>query len=43
MKQGHYRGGNVNGRTDVLWVGPTARGDTFSAVEQAAFGTNVGM
>ena len=42
MKQGLYRGGNVNGRTDVLWVGPTARGSTFSAVEQAAFGTNVG-
>jgi len=42
MKQGLYRGGNVNGRTDVLWVGPTARGAAFSAVEQAAFGTNVG-
>jgi hypothetical protein len=42
MKQGLYRGGNVNGRTDVLWVGPTARGSTFAAVEQAAFGTNVG-
>jgi hypothetical protein len=42
LKQGLYRGGNVNGRTDVLWVGPTARGSTFSAVEQAAFGTNDG-
>ena len=42
MKQGLYRGGNVNGRTDVLWVGPTARGSTFSAVERAAFNTNVG-
>ena len=42
MKQGLYRGGNVNGRTDVLWMGPTARGSTFSAVEQAAFNTNVG-
>jgi hypothetical protein len=42
MKQGLYRGGNVNGRTDVLWVGPTARGSSFSAVEQAAFGTNAG-
>jgi hypothetical protein len=42
MKQGLYRGGNVNGRIDVLWVGPTARGSSFSAVEQAAFGTNVG-
>jgi hypothetical protein len=39
MKQGIYRGGNVDGRTDVLWVGPTARGGTFAAVEQAAFGT----
>lgn len=42
MKQGVYRGGNVNGRTDVLWVGPTARGSSFAAVEQAAFGTNAG-
>ena len=42
MKQGLYRGGNVDGRTDVLWVGPTARGGTFAAVEQAAFGTSVG-
>jgi Polysaccharide lyase len=42
MKQGLYRGANVNGRTDVLWVGPTARGGSFVAVEQAAFGTSVG-
>jgi hypothetical protein len=42
FKQGLYRGGSVNGRTDVFWAGPTARGSTFSAVEQAAFGTNVG-
>jgi hypothetical protein len=42
MKQGLYRGGAVNGRTDVYWVGPTVRGSSFAAVEQAAFGTNVG-
>jgi|GEM_PF-2131075 hypothetical protein len=42
VKQGLYRGGDVNGRTDVLWVGPTARGSSFAAVEQAAFGTNNG-
>jgi hypothetical protein len=42
-KQGLYRGGDVMGRTDVLWIGPTARGATFQAVEQAAFGTTVGM
>jgi hypothetical protein len=42
VKQGLYRGANVNGRTDVLWVGPTARGSSFSAVEQAAFGTSAG-
>jgi hypothetical protein len=39
-KQGLYRGG-VD-RTDVYWLGPTVRGSTFAAVEQAAFGTNVG-
>jgi hypothetical protein len=38
-KQGLYRGGDVNGRTDVLWIGPTARGSSFSAVECAAFQT----
>jgi hypothetical protein len=42
MKQGLYRGGHVNGRVDVLWIGPAARGKTFSFVEQAAFGTKVG-
>ena len=40
FKQGLYRGPNVNGRTDVLWMGPAARGTSFAAVEQAAFGTN---
>jgi hypothetical protein len=42
-KQGLYRGGDVNGRTDVLWIGPTSRGSTFSAVEQQAFGTDDGI
>ncbi len=42
FKQGLYRGGDVNGRTDVYWFGPTGRGSSFSAVEQAIFGTNVG-
>jgi Polysaccharide lyase len=42
VKQGLYRGGNVGGRTDVLWIGPTARGYSFSVVEQQAFGTNEG-
>jgi len=41
-KQGLYRGGNVNGRTDVLWVGPTARATSFASVESAAFGTSAG-
>jgi hypothetical protein len=41
-KQGLYRGGNVGGRTDVLWIGPTARGASFSAVERQAFGTDNG-
>ncbi len=41
-KQGLYRGGNVGGRTDVFWIGPTARGSSFSAVEQQAFGTDTG-
>lgn len=40
VKQGLYRGGNVDGRTDVLWIGPTARGSSFAAVERQAFGTN---
>jgi Polysaccharide lyase len=42
VKQGLYRGGDVNGRTDVFWIGPTARGDTFAAVEGASFGTSAG-
>lgn len=42
MKQGLYRGSSVNGRTDVIWMGPTARGTSFSAVEQAAFATTNG-
>lgn len=42
VKQGLYRGGNVGGRTDVLWIGPTARGSSFSAVERQAFGTDNG-
>jgi hypothetical protein len=43
VKQGLYRGGDVNGRTDVLWIGPTSRGSSFMAVENASFGTNVGQ
>jgi len=39
-KQGLYRGG-VN-RTDVLWMGPTARATSFEAAEMAAFGTASG-
>jgi hypothetical protein len=42
VKQGLYRGGNVGDRTDVLWIGPTARGSSFSAVERQAFGTDAG-
>jgi hypothetical protein len=42
VKQGLYRGGNVGGRTDVLWIGPTARGSSFAAVERQAFGTDSG-
>jgi hypothetical protein len=42
VKQGLYRGGNVDGRTDVLWIGPTGRGSSFSAVEHQAFGTSNG-
>jgi polysaccharide lyase-like protein len=41
-KQGLYRGGNVNGRTDVLWIGPTVRGTSFAGVEKQAFGTEQG-
>ena len=43
VKQGLYRGGNVSGRTDVLWIGPTVRGSSFQAVERQAFGTNSGI
>jgi hypothetical protein len=42
VKQGLYRGGNVNGRVDVLWIGPTVRGMSFAAVERQAFGTENG-
>jgi hypothetical protein len=42
VKQGLYRGGNVGDRTDVLWIGPTARGSSFSAAERQAFGTDAG-
>jgi hypothetical protein len=42
IKQGLYRGGNVGGRTDVLWIGPTARGTSFAAVEGQAFATDEG-
>ena len=43
MKQGLYRGSDVDGRTDVLWMGPTSRGNTFAAVEMASFGTANGF
>ena len=43
VKQGLYRGGNVDGRTDVLWMGPTVRGSSFIAVERQAFGTEEGQ
>ncbi len=42
VKQGLYRGPDVSGRVDVFWIGPTARGTSFTAVEGAAFGTSVG-
>jgi hypothetical protein len=42
LKQGLYRGGYVQGRTDVFWIGPTAKGTSFSAVELRAFGTSAG-
>jgi hypothetical protein len=42
VKQGLYRGGDVSGRTDVLWIGPTSRGPTFAAVEGASFATSAG-
>jgi hypothetical protein len=43
VKQGLYRGGHNGGRTDVLWIGPTARGSSFASVEQQAFGTARGV
>jgi hypothetical protein len=43
FKQGLYRGPDVSGRTDVLWIGPTSRGTSFAAVEAASFGTNAGF
>ncbi len=42
FKQGLYRGASVNGRSDILWIGPVARGTSFAAVEAAAFDTNNG-
>ncbi len=42
MKQGLYRGGYVKGRSDIFWIGPTARATTFAAAELAAFGTTAG-
>jgi hypothetical protein len=41
-KQGLYRGGDVSGRVDIFWIGPTARASTFAAAELAAFGSNDG-
>jgi len=35
-KQGRHRGGQIGGRTGVLWVGPTARGSSFQAVTKRA-------
>jgi hypothetical protein len=42
FKHGLYRGGAVDGRTDIFWLGPVARGTSFAAVENEAFGTNDG-
>jgi hypothetical protein len=42
FKQGLYRGGTVNGRTDVFWIGPTSRGSSFTNVEKQSFGTESG-
>jgi hypothetical protein len=38
LKQGLYRGGAVDGRTDVFWVGPTVRATSYAAATAAAFG-----
>lgn len=43
FKQGLYRGPDVNGRTDVFWIGQTARGTSFASVESATFGTSDGF
>ncbi len=43
FKHGLYRGANVNGRTDIFWLGPVARGTSFAAVENSAFGTDDGL
>lgn len=40
-KQGLYRSDSAT-ITNVLWMGPSARGASFRAVERAAFGTSVG-
>ena len=39
-KQGHYRG--VSGRTDELWIGPTAIAGSFADAEMGAFNTHNG-
>ena len=38
LKQGLYRGGAVDGRTDVFWIGPTVRASSMEAATKAAFG-----
>ena len=38
LKQGLYRGGAVDGRTDVFWIGPTVRASNFKSAAEAAFG-----
>jgi hypothetical protein len=43
FKQGLYRGPDVNGRTDVFWIGPTSRGTSFASVEGASYGTSAGF
>ena len=42
LKQGLYRGGYVKGRSDVFWIGPTAKATSFLAAEGSAFGTSAG-
>jgi FG-GAP-like repeat len=41
--QGFDHGGDVNGRSDVLWDGPTARVTRVALREQQASGTNNGL